>query len=136
MDEVRKLVTDKLAEKGLTMKDGSLAMGRAHTFLYQFLKRGIPAEIHERDRPKLAAILGVPADALRGPGKPVPPSLNGGSPVTGAEAFNNGEGKPIGRTPTQYDRARVYELALRKIVTEQPNSAAAKIAAAALLLFE
>ena len=73
MDEVRKLVTDKLAEKGLTMKDGSLAMGRAHTFLYQFLKRGIPNEIHERDRPKLAAILGVPADALRGPGKPVPP---------------------------------------------------------------
>jgi hypothetical protein len=43
---------------------------------------------------------------------------------------------PIGRTPTQYDRARVYELALRKIVDEQPNTSAAKIAAAALLLFE
>jgi hypothetical protein len=36
MDEVRELVTDKLAEKGLTMKDGSVLWGRAHTFLFQF----------------------------------------------------------------------------------------------------
>jgi hypothetical protein len=68
---------------------------------------------------------------LREHGKPVRPSLKGGPQVTG-----NGKSKPIGRTPTQYDRARVYELALRKIVTEQPNSAAAKIASAALLLFD
>jgi phage repressor protein C with HTH and peptisase S24 domain len=67
MDMVRKLILDRLAEKGLSMKDASLKMGRAHSYLYQFLKKGLPNELHERDRISLAEIIDVPADELRGP---------------------------------------------------------------------
>lgn len=69
---VRKLILEKLAEKGLSMKDASLKMGRAHSYLYQFLKRGIPPELKERDRINIAAILDVPEDELRGPSTPLP----------------------------------------------------------------
>ncbi len=72
MDMVRKLILDKLAEKDLSMKDASLAMGHAHSYLYQFLKRGIPPELKEPDRISLAAILGVPEDDLRGPSTLLP----------------------------------------------------------------
>jgi hypothetical protein len=67
MDKVRQLITDKLAEKRLTMKDASLAVGRAHSFLYQFLKKGQPSELREVDRLKLAEVLGISDDDLRGP---------------------------------------------------------------------
>lgn len=69
---VRKLILEKLAEKALSMKDASLSMGHAHSYLYQFLKRGIPPELKERDRINLAAILDVPEDELRGPSTPLP----------------------------------------------------------------
>jgi lambda repressor-like predicted transcriptional regulator len=72
MDMVRKLILEKLAEKGLSMKDASLSMGHAHSYLYQFLKRGIPPELKERDRINLASILDVPEDELRGPSTPLP----------------------------------------------------------------
>jgi hypothetical protein len=134
MDEVRKLVTDKLAEKGLTMKDVSLQMGHAHSYLYQFQKRGIPTEIHERDRAKLAAILGVSEDSLRGSNNPGPPSLDG-RPDNPPPVRTNRGSQVIGADKL-LDRCRDYERALRKIVDEEPNTRAAKIAAAALLLFE
>ncbi|MGY3609901.1 MULTISPECIES: S24 family peptidase [unclassified Bradyrhizobium] len=73
MDMVRKLILDKLAEKGLSMKDASLKMGRAHSYLYQFLKKGLPRELHERDRISLGTILDVPEDELRGPSSTVLP---------------------------------------------------------------
>jgi phage repressor protein C with HTH and peptisase S24 domain len=72
MDMVRKLILEKLAEKQLSMKDASIKMGHAHSYLYQFLKRGIPPELKERDRINLAAILDVPEDELRGPSSPLP----------------------------------------------------------------
>jgi phage repressor protein C with HTH and peptisase S24 domain len=72
MDMVRKLILEKLAEKRLSMKDASISMGHAHSYLYQFLKRGIPLELHERDRLSLAALLEVSEDELRGSSKPLP----------------------------------------------------------------
>lgn len=72
MDMVRKLILEKLAERDLSMKDASLKMGRAHSYLYQFLKKGLPRELHERDRLSLAEVLGVPADELRGPSTLLP----------------------------------------------------------------
>lgn len=72
MDMVRKTILEKLAEKQLSMKDASLKMGRAHSYLYQFLKKGIPPELKERDRINLSEILGVPEDELRGPSLPLP----------------------------------------------------------------
>ncbi|WP_177196305.1 helix-turn-helix transcriptional regulator [Bradyrhizobium sp. OK095] len=72
MDVVRKLILEKLADRQLSMKDASLKMGRAHSYLYQFLKKGLPRELHERDRITLAEVLSAPdaivsPDELRGP---------------------------------------------------------------------
>lgn len=72
MDMVRKLILEKLAEKQLSMKDASLKLGRAHSYLYQFLKKGMPIELHERERINLATLLGVPEDELRGPSTVLP----------------------------------------------------------------
>lgn len=69
---VRKLILDRLADKRLSMKDASLKMGRAHSYLYQFLKKGIPLELNERDRHNLASILDVSEDVLRGPSTLLP----------------------------------------------------------------
>lgn len=64
---VRKLILEKLEEKGIKMSDASLRMGRSHSYLQQFLKRGVPAELLEPERLKLAQILEVSEDQLRGP---------------------------------------------------------------------
>jgi len=65
-DPVRALVVKQLDLKGLSMKEVSLLIGRNHAFLQQFLKRGIPEVLHENDRPKLAKLLSVSEDQLRG----------------------------------------------------------------------
>jgi len=67
MDAVRKLIFEKLAERGLNMKAASLRIGKSHSYLQQFLKRGIPVELGEHERAALAAVLGVPENELRGP---------------------------------------------------------------------
>lgn len=72
MDAVRKLILEKLDELGLKMSEGSKKIGRNHAFLQQFLKRGIPAELSERDRKKLAELLQLSEDDLRGPSTSLP----------------------------------------------------------------
>lgn len=67
MDGVRKLILEKLAEMQLDRKKVSEALGRNDTYLHQFLHRGTPVELKERDRIKLAKLLGVPETELRGP---------------------------------------------------------------------
>ena len=66
MDVVRKLILEKLSERGFTMKEASIRIGKSHSYLQQFLKRGIPVELGERDRKALADILQVSEDQLRG----------------------------------------------------------------------
>jgi phage repressor protein C with HTH and peptisase S24 domain len=66
MDAVRKLILEKLAERGLTMKEASLRIGKSHSYLQQFLKRGTPEQLGEYEREALAALLGVPEGSLRG----------------------------------------------------------------------
>lgn len=72
MDLVRKLISDKLLDLGLSRKEVSLLMGRNETYLQQFLTKGSPRELPERERVKLADILKIPEDELRGPSTPVP----------------------------------------------------------------
>ena len=69
---MRKLILEKLDERGLTMKDASLRIGKSHSYLQQFLKRGVPEELGERDREALAYILGVPENELRGTSPALP----------------------------------------------------------------
>jgi phage repressor protein C with HTH and peptisase S24 domain len=72
MDVVRKLILEKLDEIGLTMAEASLRIGRSHSYLQQFLKRGVPLELKERERNRLADLLGVLEKSLRGPSEPLP----------------------------------------------------------------
>lgn len=64
---VRRLILAKLDELGLNMSEASVKIGRNHAYLQQFLKRGIPVELRERDRVRLAELLKVSEDELRGP---------------------------------------------------------------------
>jgi hypothetical protein len=46
------------------MKDASRRIGRNKSFVHR--RRGHPIELRERDREKLAQVLGIPPDDLRG----------------------------------------------------------------------
>lgn len=66
IDPVRQLIRSTLSEQRLTMSEVSKSLGRNHAYLHQFLDRGIPAQLPELLREKLAAILQVPEAQLKG----------------------------------------------------------------------
>jgi hypothetical protein len=66
LDEVRRLVLDKSRELEITMTDMSKAVGKAHSFIHQFIRRGTPKYLPEDVRHKLANLLGVSEELLRG----------------------------------------------------------------------
>jgi transcriptional regulator with XRE-family HTH domain len=139
MDAVRKLIADKLDEKGLTMKEASKKIDRNETYLSQFLRRGVPTELGERERHELGRLLQISPDDLRGPDNPLPSRLNSQlRHVAQLESAPDGaDARPLAADIEELrDRCRVYERALRKIIAEEPNSTAAEIARAALRLFE
>jgi len=72
MDIVRELIRKRLDAAHLTMSEASLRIGRNASYLQQFLKRGIPEELRERDRARLAELLGITEDELRGKSAPLP----------------------------------------------------------------
>jgi transcriptional regulator with XRE-family HTH domain len=65
MDHVRQLIEAKVKELDLDLSSLSQSMGRNHAYLQQFLRRGVPAELKERDRAALAPLIGVNPDDLR-----------------------------------------------------------------------
>ncbi len=66
MDAPRKLLVDTLARRpDLDLKNLSLAVGRNHAYLQQYLMRGSPRELPESVRHGLAPLLGVSPDDLR-----------------------------------------------------------------------
>ena len=65
-DPVKALIVKQLDLKGLNMKEVSLGIGRNETFSHQFLTKGSSKKLHEDIRPKLAKLLGVSDDQLRG----------------------------------------------------------------------
>lgn len=67
MDPVRKLIVKAADERGRTLKELSLMLGRNHAYLQQFIERGIPAKLKETDRAKLADLLGVTESELGAP---------------------------------------------------------------------
>ncbi|MBM3645822.1 MAG: S24 family peptidase [Alphaproteobacteria bacterium] len=69
MDTARRLVLDVLARRpDLDMKKLSLAIGRNHAYLQQYLTRGSPRELPESSRLQLAPLMGVAPDDLRASG--------------------------------------------------------------------
>ena len=79
-DPVRTRIRQLIGDKGLDMKSLSLALGKNHAYLQQYLERGIPKELNERSRMLLAEQLGVDEAELGGPHGPRP-----GRPAVGAQ---------------------------------------------------
>lgn len=74
MDTVRKRLVNAIEQKGLTLKEVSLRLGRNHAYLQQFVERGIPDRLKEGDRAKLSQMLNVPERELGAPERLGPPS--------------------------------------------------------------
>jgi len=71
MDAPRKVLVDTLARRpDLDLKNLSLAIGRNHAYLQQYLMRGSPRELPEAARHGLAPLLGVSPDDLRSTAAP------------------------------------------------------------------
>lgn len=103
--DVREFLRMKLAEQRLSMKEASEQIGRNHAYLQQYFERGIPAELPEEPREKLAELIGVDPDLLRGTAPPtrtgvrkpfirLPPTTAERIPVMGV-AEGGGEGKSL-----------------------------------------
>ena len=83
LDPVRRTLIQLIAlrDPPTDLKKASLAIGRNHAYLQQFIQRGTPRRLPEEARHALAAYLGVAESALRdpedGPGEgEVPPSMD------------------------------------------------------------
>ena len=74
LDPVRKRVLDLIAHRDppTDLKKASLACGKNHAYLHQFVHRGTPRRLPEDVRWSLAAHLGVEEAALRDGSPPVP----------------------------------------------------------------
>ena len=64
-DPVRQKVRDLLWERGLNMRETSLAIGRNVSYMHGFLERGTPKVLSHLDAVKLAEVLGCDAKDLR-----------------------------------------------------------------------
>jgi SOS-response transcriptional repressor LexA len=85
MDAPRKILVDTLARRpDLDLKNLSLAIGRNHAYLQQFLMRGSPRELPESARQGLAPLLGITPDELRSTAPPAG-GLTGGNVVRAVE---------------------------------------------------
>lgn len=85
MDAPRKILVDTLARRpDLDLKNLSLAIGRNHAYLQQFLMRGSPRELPESARQGLAPLLGITPDELRSTAPPAG-GLAGGNVVRAVE---------------------------------------------------
>jgi phage repressor protein C with HTH and peptisase S24 domain len=71
MDIVRELIKKQLEEARLSMSEALLKIGRNASYLQQFLRRGVPEELHEKERLKLAELLGIDENQLRGKSIPL-----------------------------------------------------------------
>jgi SOS-response transcriptional repressor LexA len=65
MDDIRDFVERRLHELDLDYKEVSLAMGRNHAYLQQYIKRGVPRFLPENVRPALARLLDCAEDRLK-----------------------------------------------------------------------
>ncbi|PRX10271.1 UNVERIFIED_ORG: phage repressor protein C with HTH and peptisase S24 domain [Martelella mediterranea] len=74
MDKIRRLIAKRIQERGLTYKQVSLALGKNHAYMQQYVERGVPTTLKERTRSQLAELLDIPEEDIGGPqhGKPAP----------------------------------------------------------------
>lgn len=63
-DPVRKVLLNLIEEHGMDMASLSKAIGYSHSYIQQYLKRGVPAELPEKARIKIASRLNIPQEWL------------------------------------------------------------------------
>ena len=85
-DPVRQKIRDLLWERGLTMREASLAIGRNVSYVHGFLERGTPKVLSHRDAESLAGVLGCDARDLRHAKRP-PTRKGRGRKPRGARAL-------------------------------------------------
>lgn len=66
-DPVRTSILEAAEQLDLPLAEISRRLGRNHSYLQQFIKRGTPAELPEDVRQELARIIGLREEQLRGP---------------------------------------------------------------------
>jgi hypothetical protein len=67
MDAIRKLIARVVAERGLDLKKVSKELGRNPAYMQQYLRRGVPKELPERERLRLSELLDLPESQLGAP---------------------------------------------------------------------
>jgi|tagenome__1003787_1003787.scaffolds.fasta_scaffold20962792_5 SOS-response transcriptional repressor LexA len=67
MPNMQQKISDMLFERGESLKDASLAIGKSHSYLQHFIKLGKPRRLPPDVRQRLARFLNVPEEELRDP---------------------------------------------------------------------
>jgi len=67
MDAVRRLILELVEARGTTLKAASIAIGRNHAYLQQFIHTQTPKRLKESDREALEEYLGVEKNTLKDP---------------------------------------------------------------------
>lgn len=88
---MREIIARRIEQLGLDLATISKKIGRNHSYLHQFLQYERPKQLGEDDRRELAALLGIPEDKLKGPGKVRPTSRPNGARLKADPVATNGE---------------------------------------------
>jgi phage repressor protein C with HTH and peptisase S24 domain len=67
MDEVRKNLLEAAQDHGKELKELSLAIGKNHAYIHQFIYKNTPKRLHADDRAELSRILNIPETKLGAP---------------------------------------------------------------------
>src|SRR5258708_20486180 len=65
MDSARSTIVARVAERGLSLSELSLKVGKNHAYFQQLIKRGVRNRLTEEVRGRVAEILGLDELALR-----------------------------------------------------------------------
>lgn len=76
MDKIRRMILDRIHDRGIDMKHLSEKIGKNETYIQQYLKRGTPRELPDRVRARIAELLGFTDEELGG----TLPALHGDVP--------------------------------------------------------
>lgn len=74
MDQGRLNLLQAVADRGTTLSKVSGQADKNHAYLQQYVKRGVPTELPERVRHRIAEVLGIPDESLRSQAAPLGPT--------------------------------------------------------------
>ena len=111
-DDARRKLRKDLAASGVDLKAASLAIGRNHAYLQQFVERGTPAFLGERDRERLSTLYPIDARSLK------PPDLD----ASGSQIAANTRPRPRAGDPINDIREAAIIETWRQLSKEQQDT--------------